>query len=192
MSTATPNPDSEVDKESFVETALKLSGKSEEEARTTGAVDRADEQVEALFAPKYQTAGSPAHMAVWNNDVTLDVFSSQSHTAAPETEKVMQDSLNVIRSDRDAGVLLDDNNKISEQTLSKLGQAGYWGLLVDRKYGGHESSFGAFARFPTRVATIEPTVAGLASVHGCIGAVDPLRSFGNEQQKQEYLPKLAS
>ena len=192
MSTTTPNPEPEVDKESFVETALKLSGKSEEEARTTGAVDRADDQVEALFAPKYQTAGSPAHMAVWNNDVTLGLFGAQSAPAAPETEKVMQDSLNVIRTDRDAGVLLDDKNKISEQTLSNLGKAGYWGLLVDREYGGQESSFGAFARFLTRMATIEPTVAGLASVHGCIGAVDPLRSFGNEQQKQEYLPKLAS
>ena len=34
--------------------------------------------------------------------------------------------------------------------------------------------------------------AGLASVHGCIGAVDPVRTFGNEEQKQRYLPKLAS
>jgi len=192
MSTTTPNPDSETEKESFVETALKLSGKSEEEARTTGAVDRADDQVEALFAPKYQTAGSPAHLAVWNNDVTLDLFAPQSQTASAETEKVMQDSLDVIRSDRDAGVLLDENNKISEQTLSKLGAAGYWGLLVDREYGGQAASFGAFARFLTRMATIEPTVAGLASVHGCIGAVDPLRTFGNPEQKQEYLPQLAS
>lgn len=192
MSTTTPNPDSETEKESFVETALKLSGKSEEEARTTGAVDRADDQVEALFAPKYQTAGSPAHLAVWNNDVTLDLFAPQSQTASAETEKVMQDSLDVIRSDRNAGVLLDENNKISEQTLSKLGAAGYWGLLVDREYGGQAASFGAFARFLTRMATIEPTVAGLASVHGCIGAVDPLRTFGNPEQKQEYLPQLAS
>jgi len=192
MSTTTPNPDPEIEKESFVETALKLSGKSEEEARTTGAVDRADDQVEALFAPKYQTTVSPAHLAVWNNDVALDLFCAQSQTASAETEKVMQDSLDVIRADQDAGVLLDENNKISEQTLANLGTAGYWGLLVDREYGGQAASFGAFARFLTRMATIQPTVAGLASVHGCIGAVDPLRTFGNPDQKQEYLPKLAS
>ena len=54
MSTdATPcNSDSEAPESetpqsgNFVETALKLSGKSEEEARKTGAIDRADEQVE--------------------------------------------------------------------------------------------------------------------------------------------------
>src|SRR5437763_117895 len=36
--------------DNFVETALKLGGKSEEEARTTGTLDRADEQVETMFA----------------------------------------------------------------------------------------------------------------------------------------------
>src|SRR5262249_42511203 len=35
-------------------------------------------------------------------------------------------------------------------------------------------------------------VSALASVHGCIGAVDPLRTFGNEEQKQRLLPVLAS
>ena len=42
------------------------------------------------------------------------------------------------------------------------------------------------------MATIEPNLAGMASVHGCIGAVDPLRTFGNSEQKERYLPKLAS
>ena len=42
------------------------------------------------------------------------------------------------------------------------------------------------------MATIEPNVAGLASVHGCIGAVDPLRTFGTAEQKERYLPQLAS
>jgi alkylation response protein AidB-like acyl-CoA dehydrogenase len=42
------------------------------------------------------------------------------------------------------------------------------------------------------MATIDPTVAGLASVHGCIGAVDPVRTFGTPEQKRRFLPKLAS
>src|SRR5207245_1672217 len=32
--------------------------------------------------------------------------------------------------------------------------------------------------------------AGLASVHGCIGAVDPVRTFGSPEQKKRLLPKL--
>src|SRR5262249_55851459 len=42
-----------------------------------------------------------------------------------------------------------------------------------------------------QMATIEPNLAGMASVHGCIGAVDPLRTFGSPEQKAHYLPLLA-
>jgi alkylation response protein AidB-like acyl-CoA dehydrogenase len=42
------------------------------------------------------------------------------------------------------------------------------------------------------MATIDPTVAGLASVHGCIGAVDPVQTFGTPEQKHRWLPELAS
>ena len=53
------------DQASFAETALKLGGKSEEEARRTGAIDKADDQVEGLFAARFQTVNSPIHRAVW-------------------------------------------------------------------------------------------------------------------------------
>ena len=29
-------------------------------------------------------------------------------------------------------------------------------------------------------------------MHGCIGAVDPVRTFGNAEQKSRFLPRLAS
>ena len=47
---ATPTR-TESERQSFAETAMRLSGKTEEEARRTGALDKADEQVESLFAP---------------------------------------------------------------------------------------------------------------------------------------------
>ena len=63
--------------QTFVETALKLGGKSEEEARKTGTLDRADEQVEALFAPTYQTVNSPIHRAVWDRELPVDLFATR-------------------------------------------------------------------------------------------------------------------
>ncbi len=184
--------DPETHDESFVETALKLSGKSEEEARTTGAVDRADEQVEDLFAPKYQTAGSPAHQAVWADELPVDLFVAKDTPTDADTQKAMDDSYDCIYQRLTSDTLLDENGKISNESLDDLAKAGYWGLLVDKQYGGHGAPFVSFAKFLTRMATIEPTVAGMASVHGCIGAVDPLRTFGNQKQKQKFLPLLAS
>jgi alkylation response protein AidB-like acyl-CoA dehydrogenase len=87
---------------------------------------------------------------------------------------------------------LDAERKISAAAIADLSAAGYWGLLVDRQFGGAGAPFASFAPFLTRMALMDPTVAGLASVHGCIGAVDPVRTFGNAEQKQRFLPRLAS
>ena len=176
---------------SFVETALTLSGKSQEEARTTGAIDRADEQVESLFDRKYQTVGSPVHRAVWEHSFPVELFVSRDVPDDVEVDRVMTDSVNVVADRRRAGTLLGEDRRITPETLDALSEAGYWGLLVDRTYGGSGSRFSQFARFLTRMATHDATVAGLASVHGCIGAVDPLIGFGNDEQKQRYLPRLA-
>lgn len=178
--------------DSFAETALKLGGKSEEEARRTGAVDKADDQVETLFAPRYQTVNSPIHRAVWERRLPIDLFTSSVVAPPPQVAAVMEDSLNVVRRHRDGGTLLNDESKVCEDVLRELGDVGYWGLLVDEKYGGSGAPFAAFAPFLTKMAMVDPTVAGLASVHGCIGAVDPVRTFGSDEQKQRFLPQLAS
>jgi len=189
--TAVPS-DEAPDEASFAETALKLGGKSDEEAQRTGAIDKADDQVEALFSPQYQTAASPVHRAVWDDQVPVELFQSNRAEPPDDVRQVMDDSLAVVRRHHQAGTLLDANGKIRERVLSELAEVGYWGLLVDREYGGSGASFGAFASFLTRMATVDPTIAGLASVHGCIGAVDPVRTFGNPEQKERFLPALAS
>jgi len=180
------------EKASFVETALTLGGKSAEEARTTGKLDRIDDQVEALFAPRYQTSHSPIHRAVWGSSVPVELFQSVSVEVPPRCRTVMDQSLEIVGRHKRGGTLLDDHGKVSDTVLKELGAAGYWGLLVDPEYGGAGAPFPVFARFLTRMATVDPTVAGLASVHGCIGAVDPLRAFGSPEQKRRFLPGLAS
>ncbi len=185
-------PETPTDQQSFAETALKLGGKSADEARRTGAIDTADDQVEAMFAPQYQTTNSPAHRAVWDRGVPVELFTSKPPETPPEVEKVMDDSLAVARRHVEAGTLHNDEGKISSEVFADLGAAGYWGLLVDKQYGGVGAPFSSFAPFLTRMALVDPTVAGLASVHGCIGAVDPVRTFGTAEQKQRFLPGLAN
>ena len=176
---------------SFAETALKLGGKSEDEARRTGVIDTADDQVEALFAPQYQTVNSPAHRAVWDRPVPVELFGSKEPEVPGDVKKVMDDSLAVVRRHRESNTLFNEDRKISDTVLNELGGVGYWGLLVDKEYGGSGAPFSAFAPFLTQMAMIDPTIAGLASVHGCIGAVDPVRTFGSPEQKQRFLPGLA-
>ncbi len=132
---------------SFAETALKLGGKSEDEARRTGAIDKADDQVEQLFAARYQTVNSPVHLAVWDRKLPVELFSSSPVETPPAVSQVMEASLAVLRRHREAGTIHDANHKISDTVLRELGEAGYWGLLVDKEYGGSGTPFGASRRF---------------------------------------------
>jgi alkylation response protein AidB-like acyl-CoA dehydrogenase len=176
---------------SFAETAMRLSGKSDLEARSIGAVDTADDQVDVLF--KHSTTASPAHRIVWENVAPLELFRAKEAPAPSDScKKVMEKSVELVRRHRDAGTVFDENRKISKSVLKELGDAGYWGMLVDKNYGGQGAPLQIFGPFLTQMATLDATISGLASVHGCIGAVDPVNTFGNEEQKREFLPKLAS
>lgn len=177
--------------ESFAEVALRLGGASADEARRTGTIDNADDEVEALFSPQYKTAGSPIHRAVWDKQVDSSLFQAKGAPANPSVARVINQSLAIVRKHRNEGTLFGDDDKITVKVLAELGSVGYWGLLVDPQYGGSGATMREFAEMITRMATIDPTVAGLASVHGCIGAVDPVRSFGSDQQQQRFLPRLA-
>src|SRR5262245_24406027 len=107
MTTESPPSDRHQEAASFAETALKLGGKSADEARRTGAIDTADDQVEALFAPEYQTVNSPAHRAVWDRGVPVSLFLSSPPKTPPDVQKVMDDSVAVARRHQEAGTLLN-------------------------------------------------------------------------------------
>src|SRR5437868_4601583 len=170
-----PATEAEQNQQSFAEAALRLGGKSDEEARRLGAVDRADEHVESLFAPQYQTVNSPVHKAVWDGKVPLSLFMPPQAPVSAPCEAAMERCLELVRRRRASGTLYDENGKVAETLLAELAQAGYWGMLIDRKYGGQGASFAHFTHFLTRMAVEDSMVAGLASIHGCIGAVDPVR-----------------
>src|SRR5262249_34682472 len=137
MSTATNR---EQERQSFAEAAMRLSGKTEEEARRMGAVDKADEQVESLFAPQYQTVNSPVHKAVWDGRVPLELFSPPPPAAAP-CDAAMERCVDIVRRRREAGRMYGDNGKVAPDLLEELAGAGYWGMLIDQKYGGQGAPF---------------------------------------------------
>src|ERR1700722_19772376 len=109
MSTTTPPTDRE--QHSFAETALRLGGKTEEEARRTGALDKADEQVESMFKAQYQTSNSPIHKAVWDGKVPLALFNPPPLPASHSCDRSMTACYDLVRRRREAGQLYSDKGK---------------------------------------------------------------------------------
>src|ERR1700687_4110627 len=103
MSAATPTERDQ----SFAETALRLGGKTDEEARRLGAVDQGDEQVEALFAPRYQTSQSPIHQAVWDKKVPFEQFAPPPLSESAPCDAAMNQAYEIVIRRRAAGQMLD-------------------------------------------------------------------------------------
>src|SRR5437868_6651707 len=154
-----PATEAEQNQQSFAEAALRLGGKSEEEAIRLGAVDKADEQIETLFAPQYQTVNSPIHKAIWEGKVPLDLFAPPPLPATAPCDAAMDKSLALIRRRRDQGTLFNQDQKISIETIEELAGAGYWGMLIDPAYGGQGAPFARFARFLTRMGVLASMTA---------------------------------
>src|SRR5215211_7563622 len=120
MSTESPPTHHPAEGASFAETALALGGKSADEARRTGAIDTADDQVEALFAPEYQTVNSPAHRAVWDRGVPVELFTSNSAVTPADVQRVMDESVTAVQRHKSAGTLHNSEGKIADGVLEDL------------------------------------------------------------------------
>ena len=172
---------------SFAETAMELSGKTVAESTSIGKVDTADDQVEELFDNKHQTKNSPVYKAVWNREFpTKNFFEFDFYRP---NSAMLDNCLEIVRRFKDENKLYD-GVKLSGELIAALAEGGYFGLLVPLP-DKPALSFSEFSSFLTKMASIEPSVAGMCSIHGCIGSVDPVRTFGNEYQREKYLPGLS-
>eukprot|EP00297_Palpitomonas_bilix_P002825 CAMPEP_0113876012 /NCGR_PEP_ID=MMETSP0780_2-20120614/5252_1 /TAXON_ID=652834 /ORGANISM="Palpitomonas bilix" /LENGTH=639 /DNA_ID=CAMNT_0000862047 /DNA_START=126 /DNA_END=2045 /DNA_ORIENTATION=+ /assembly_acc=CAM_ASM_000599 len=85
---------------------------------------------------------------------------------------------------------IDVTGKIPDDTMAGLKDLGLFGLQIPEKYGGLELSNSAYARM-VECLTDDPSIAVTLLAHQSIG-LKGILIFGTEEQKQKYLPKLAS
>jgi alkylation response protein AidB-like acyl-CoA dehydrogenase len=187
-------PNSPKDDGNLTEDVLRQGGKSEDEVRRTGTIDRAEDELERMLDPKARTANSPVSKAVWGRVPMHQFKASRKDNAARSTYRsAMQRCKDIVKAHVAAGTVYDSNNKVSDQVLFELAEAGYFGLLVSPELKGSGTTIQDFMEFLTEMAAEgDATIAGLNSIHECIGAVDPLEGFGTEELKAKYLPVLAT
>jgi acyl-CoA dehydrogenase family protein 9 len=80
---------------------------------------------------------------------------------------------------------------IPDRVLRDLGEIGALGLYVDEAYGGQGLSQTGYARVFETVGQIDATLAIVLGVHQSIG-FKGISLFGSDEQKERFLPDLAS
>ena len=86
---------------------------------------------------------------------------------------------------------IDHDHVLDPALLDELKQMGLFGLLIPTAYDGFGLSTTGYARLFERIAATEGSIAATIGAHqsiGCKGIV----LFGTDEQKQRYLPSLAT
>jgi acyl-CoA dehydrogenase family protein 9 len=84
----------------------------------------------------------------------------------------------------------DEDEKVSEEVLAEFAKAGLLALTIPKRYGGVELSATGYARVFERISAVDPSLAVLVGVHCGLGS-KAIVLYGNDEQKEKYLPRLA-
>lgn len=87
--------------------------------------------------------------------------------------------------------LMDSTGDLPEGLVEKMGALGYFGLQVPRSFGGAQLDAVAATVVIEEISRISGAIGLVIAVHNCV-VVTPIIRFGTEDQKEAFLPKLAS
>lgn len=86
---------------------------------------------------------------------------------------------------------METEDRFPQELVKRMGEFGFMGIPIPKKYGGRELDFTSYIIAINQLSKASATLGVILSVHTSVGT-NPILYFGNEAQKQFYLPKLSS
>jgi short-chain 2-methylacyl-CoA dehydrogenase len=86
---------------------------------------------------------------------------------------------------------LDHEGRFPYELVAELGELGLMGMTIHEEYGGAGADTVAYAIAVEELTRVDSSVAITVAAHHSLGTL-PIYLFGNEEQKREWLPDLAS
>ncbi len=109
-----------------------------------------------------------------------------------EHKMIQQAARDFAQNELLSGVIERDEKQIyPAEQVKKMGELGFMGMMVDPKYGGSGLDTISYVLAMEEISKVDASASVVMSVNNslvCWG----LQTFGSEEQKQEWLPKLAS
>jgi short/branched chain acyl-CoA dehydrogenase len=86
---------------------------------------------------------------------------------------------------------LDRESRFPYELVAEMGELGLMGIPVPEEYGGAGADTISYALAIEELTRIDSSVAITVAAHTSLGTM-PIALYGSEEQKQEWLPRLAS
>src|ERR1051325_4476368 len=87
--------------------------------------------------------------------------------------------------------MIDRTGDIPEEYVQELRDLGAFGIKIPKEYGGLGLSYSSYVKAMALVTSKDGSLTALLSAHQSIGLPQPLKLFGNDEQKAKYFPRLA-
>lgn len=85
---------------------------------------------------------------------------------------------------------LDEKEEFSYEITQKMAEMGFLGAFLPDKYGGSGLDYVSYIILVEELARVDSSQAATIAAHNSLG-VGPLYYYGNDKQKEKYLPELA-
>lgn len=85
---------------------------------------------------------------------------------------------------------LDENEEFSYEITAQMADMGFMGAFLPEQYGGSGLDYVSYIIMVEELARVDGSHAATIAAHNSLGT-GPIYYFGNDEQKEKYLPKLA-
>jgi acyl-CoA dehydrogenase len=86
---------------------------------------------------------------------------------------------------------MEREHRFPKELIGEMEELGLLGIPIPEEYGGSGMDFISYVRTIHELSKVSASLGVILSVHTSVGT-NPILYFGTDQQKQYYLPKLAS
>lgn len=109
-----------------------------------------------------------------------------------EDQLAIRDTIREFTNDRIKPIVmeLDEKQEFPLDIMQELGELGFLGILVPEEYGGSGLGYKEYALIVEEIAKVDPSIALSVAAHNGL-CTNHIYMFGNEEQRNKYLPDLS-
>jgi alkylation response protein AidB-like acyl-CoA dehydrogenase len=85
----------------------------------------------------------------------------------------------------------DESQKFPVSLFKKLGKMGFMGILVPEELGGSGLGYHEYIAVVEEISKVDPSIGLSVAAHNSL-CMNHILTFGNEEQKKKWIPKLAT
>ncbi|MGC5325693.1 acyl-CoA dehydrogenase [Brevibacillus sp. SYSU BS000544] len=87
--------------------------------------------------------------------------------------------------------VMEETEEFPRHIVKKMGEMGLMGIPIPEEWGGVGADFTSYILAINEISRVSATVGVILSVHTSVGT-NPILYFGNDEQKNKYVRKLAA